>query len=211
MNKNSNYMRSPNLEKSNMNYNNYIYGKGSSYFNRDKNNFDNFYGKSKNSDNEILSKPIFTNSKLENNGNPEGNFLKIDINQEDKKQINLTNIGEIPVIDNGPNSILTIKSLLIGKEPEKKENIINEEKILNKNEFLLSNDSHNNNNLNDDKISLPWRSGSNQEAKGGGYNNYNKAYRNNKKESFYYNNGKNYNKNRYSLNQPQPKKSNKFD
>jgi len=150
-------MRSSNTEVSNTNYNYYTYGKGRSYSNRDKNNRDNFYEKSQKDSNEVLAKQIFTNSKLENNGNPEGNFVKIDINQENEKQINLTNIGEVPVIDNGTNSLLTIKSLLIGKESEKKEDKMNKENLENKNEYGLYKDKDSNNiNLNDNSSSLPW-------------------------------------------------------
>ena len=41
---------------------------------------------------------------------------------------NIANNGEVPVNDSGTNSLLTVKSLLIGKEPE-----INENKIKIKN------------------------------------------------------------------------------
>ena len=144
---------------------------------------------------------------MQNNGNPEGNFIKIHINQEDKKPINLTNIGEVPLNDDGTNSVLAIKNLLIEKEPKKKEYKINEENVDYKKELGLSFDI--NKHLNDNTNSLPWRSGSYfRESK---KNYYNNTYRNNKKDSYFYNNGKNYNKNRYSLNQPQSKKSNKFD
>ena len=218
MNTNSNYMRKPNAEPPN---NNYIYGKGRAYSNRDKFSWtaNNFYrGGNKNGDNTV-SKPMFTNSKLENNGNPEGNFVKIDVLSEEKKY-NLTNIGEIPIKDSGTNSLLTIKSLLIGKDPDKKENTIKQEKQdENKNnEMRLSNQvnsSNNNiNNFNDNSSSLPWRSGTLLEKGGGGYKKdyYKNNYRNNKKDNYYYySSGKAYNRNKYSLNQPQSKKSNKFD
>ena len=37
---------------------------------------------------------MLTNSKLENNGNPEGFFVKIDVFSEEKTY-NLTNIGKV--------------------------------------------------------------------------------------------------------------------
>ena len=199
VNTNSTYMRNSNSEFRYSN-NNDIYGKGRSYSNKNY----NFYGEGKKNENENVTRPMFINSKLENNGNPEGNFVKINIASEENKNINLTNIGEVPVNDSGANSVLTIKSLLIGKEPEK-----NETKIENKNGNIISKDNNNINNS-----SLPWRSGSFFAGKGGGEykkDYYNKNYWNNK-NNYYYSNGKNYyNKNRYSLNQPQSKKMNKFD
>ena len=220
MNTNSNYMRKPSAEPPNPMkeeyYNNYQYGKGRGYSNRDKHNwndFNNFYGGGKKDENDIISKPMFTNSKLENNGNPEGNFVKIDVVQEEKKLFNLTNIGEVPVKDNTTNSLLTIKSLLVGKELEKKDSEKNDNQESKNNEIPFSMQINNSNNSNSDTGSLPWRSGSTFNEKGGGGNKkdyYNKSYWNNKKDS-YYSNGKNYKKNRYNLNQPQPKKGNKFD
>ena len=220
MNTNSNYMRNPNSDIPNYNnkiYNSNTYGKGRAFSNRDKNNWNNFYSKGKTEENEVVSKPMFTNSKLENNGDPEGNFVKIDVNPEEKKHFNLTNIGEVPINDNQSNSLLTIKSLLMGKEQEKKEDKKDEEKINeNKNnELSLSMNNNNNiyNNSNDNSNSLPWRSGSYFGGKGGGYKKdyYSKTYRSKKDSNYYYNSGKSFNKNRYSLNQPQSKKSNKFD
>ena len=223
MNTNSNYMRNPNSEIPNYNnkiYSSNTYSKGRAFSNRDKNSWNNFYNKGKKEENELVSKPMFTNSKLENNGNPEGNFVKIEVNSEEKKQFNLTNIGEVPIKDDQSNSLLAIKSLLMGKDPDKKEDKKDEEKVNeNKNnELSLSENNNNrinntfNNSSNDNSSSLPWRSGSYFGGKGGGYKKdyYSKTYRN-KKDSFYYSSGKNYNKNRYSLNQPQSKKSNKFD
>ena len=65
-----------------------------------------------------------------------------------------------------------------------------------------------NNNINKDIVNadsgnLPWRNGGNNK----------KDYYNKKKDNYYYNNNKNYNnyKNKYPLNQPKSKKSNKFD
>ena len=198
-------MRNSNSEFkfTNNNYNNDIYGKERAFSNKEY----NYYGGGKKNENEIVSRPMFINSKLENNGNPEGNFVKINVASEEKTNINLTNIGEVPVNDSGTNSLLTIKSLLIGKEPEKTEN-----KIEKKDENKISLD--NNNNMNNNISSLPWRSGSFFSGKGG--NEYKKDYYNknywNNKNNYYYNNGKNYyNKSRYSLNQPQSKKRNKFD
>lgn len=221
MNTNSNYMRKPSAEPPNPNkeyyYNNYQYGKGRGYSNRDKhnwNNFNNFYAGEKKEDNEFISKPMFTNSKLENHGNPEGNFVKIDLAPEEKKHINLTNIGEVPINNNAVNSLLTIKSLLIGKDSEKKENQINSDENKSNSTSTSTQISNNSNSLNNDASSLPWRGGSTfRDKEGGGFKKdyYNKTYRNNKKDYYYYSNGKNYNKNRYSLNQPQSKKSNKFD
>ena len=227
MNTNADYMRKPNAEPPNTNYNNnynnFSYGKGRAYSNRDKYswNNNNFYGGAKKNENKILSKPMFTNSKLENNGNPEGNFVKIDVILEEKKY-NLSNIGEVPIKDSGTNSILAIKSL-VGKGPDKNENLIKQENDENNNnEMRLTNqiDNNINNNLNDNSNSnsLPWRSGASLQEKGGGYKkdyyNYNKNYWNKKNDNYYYfSSGKNYNynKNRYSLNQPKSKKSNKFD
>lgn len=215
---NSNYMRNQNSDNNNYkNYNNNIlYGKGRAYSNRDKNSWGNIYKGGKKSENEQVSKPMFTNSKLENNGNPEGNFVKIDVNPEEKKHFNLTNIGEVPVNDNQTNSLLTIKSLLMGKEPEKDIKINEEKTNENKNnEFELQTSNNINNNFNENSSSLPWRSGSYFGGKGGdGYKKdyYSKNYRNNKKDNnYYYSSGKNYNKNRYALNQPQSKRNNKFD
>ena len=97
VNTNSNYMRNPNIDDNNhKNYNSNTYGKSRSYANRDKNkNNWGFYGGGKKIENEVVSKPMFINSKLKNNGNPEGNFVKIDVNPEEKKHFSLTNIGEI--------------------------------------------------------------------------------------------------------------------
>ena len=39
-------------------------------------------------DNEIVSRPMFINNKLESNGNPEGNFVKINITSIKNKKIN---------------------------------------------------------------------------------------------------------------------------
>jgi len=52
------------------------YWKGSSYSKRDTCdwNNNNFYGGGKKNDNKIISKPMFYNSELENNGNPEWNI-----------------------------------------------------------------------------------------------------------------------------------------
>ena len=217
VNTNSNYMRNQNTDNTNhKNYNSNTYGKGRSYTNRDKNSW-GFYGGGKKTENEVVSKPMFINSKLKNNGNPEGNFVKIDVNPEEKKHFSLTNIGEVNVNDNQSNSILAIKSLLVGKEPEKEIKISEEKTNENKNNEIESKAFNNNSFNNDNSSSLPWRSGSGAyfgERGCGGYKKdyYSKTYRNNKKDnSYYYSSGKNYNKNRYSLNQPQSKRSNKFD
>lgn len=224
MNANSNYMRNPSSENPNSNYSNTYknsgknsFGKGRAFSNKDWNNF---YGGGKKGDNELVSKPMFTNSKLENNGNPEGNFVKIDVNPEleEKKSFKLTNIGEVPINNQQPNSLLAIKSLLVGKDPEKKENKNDDEEKTNENknnEFGLSiqNNNINKNNLIDNGNSLPWRSGAIFGEKGGGYKKdyYNKAYWNNRKDNYYFSSGKKYNKNKYSLYQPQSKRNNKFD
>ena len=226
MNTNADYMRKPSAEPPKTNYNNnynnnFSYGKGRAYSNRDifswKNN--NFYGGGKKNENKILSKPMFINSKLENNGNPEGNFVKIDVIPEEKKY-NLSNIGEVPLKDTGTNSILAIKSLLVGKDPDKTENTKKQENDENNNNEMRASmeiNSNTNNNLNDNSSTLPWRSGASLQEKGGGgykkdYYNYNKNYWNKKNDNYYYfSSGKNYNKNRYALNQTKSKKSNKFD
>ena len=201
-------MRNSNDNNNYKNYNNDIYGRGRAFSNRDKNTWNNWGGKK--NENEIVSRPMFINSKLENNGNPEGNFVKINVASEEKNHFNLINIGEVTTNDNGTNSVLTIKSLLIGKEPEKKEDKKDINENENENENKIS--SENNNNFNKTS-SLPWRSGSFFSERGSGFKKdyYGKNYRNNKKDNYYYSNGKNFNKNRYSLNQPQPKKMNKFD
>jgi hypothetical protein len=226
MNTNADYMRKPNAEPPNTNYNNnynkynnFQYGKDRAYSNR--NNFswnhNNFYGSGKKNEKNIVSKPMFTNSKLENNGNPEGNFVKIDVFSEEKKY-NITNIGEVKIKDSGTNSLLAIKSLLIKKEPDKNENLIkqiNDDKNNNEMQRSVQINDNTNNNLNDNSSStLPWRSGASLQEKGGGYKKdyYNKNYRPKKNDNYYYfSSGKNYNKNKYSLNQPKSKKSNKFD
>ena len=221
MNANSNYMRNPSSENPNINYGNPYKnsgknsnGKGRAFSNKDWNNY---YGGGKKGDDELVSKPMFTNSKLENNGNPEGNFVKIEINPEleEKKNFKLTNIGEVPINNNQQNSLLAIKSLLVGKDPEKDTKNDEEKTNENKNnEFGVSMQNNNfNNNLNDNTNSLPWRSGAFFGEKGGGYKKdyYNKDYWNNRKNNYYFSSGKKYNKNKYSLYQPQSKRSNKFD
>ena len=222
MNANSNYMKNPSSENPNINYGNPYknsgknsYGKGRAISNKDWNNY---YGGGKKDDNELVSKPMFTNSKLENNGNPEGNFVKIDVNPEleEKKNFKLTNIGEVPINNNQQNSLLAIKSLLLGKDPEKEIKNNEENKNENKNNELglsLQSNNINSNNLNDNTNSLPWRSGAFLGEKGGGYKKdyYNKAYWNNRKDNYYFSSGKKYNKNKYSLYQPQSKRNNKFD
>ena len=226
MNTNADYMRKPNAEPPNTNYNNNYnnseYGKGRAYSNRDRFSWNNnyFYGGGKKNEKNIETKPMFTNSKLENNGNPEGNFVKIDVISEEKKY-NLANIGEVPIKDSGTNSLLAIKSLLVGKEPDKNKNIANQVSNENNNNdkqmpLSMPTNSNTNNNLNDNaSSSLPWRSGASLQEKGGGWyqkDYYNKNYRSRKNDNYYYfSSGKNYNKNRYSLNQPKSKKSNKFD
>lgn len=198
---------------------------------------DNFYNNNQNNTSNLknqeeeIKKPIFINSKLENNGNPMGNFLKLDIITEDKKKFHLVNAGEIPVTDSTTMTLSTIKSLLIGKdkeiEIEKAQNKITP-KHSNQNscsDSLFHNDekklisflahSKNENNLNGNES---WRKGdiNFKKEKGNLYGNKNnyfyKGYKNSKKDNYYLNStGKNFYKNKYSLNQPQSKGLNKFD
>lgn len=192
--------------------NNNMFGKGRAYSNRDKNSWNNYMGGEKKDKNDLVSRPMFINSKLENNGNPEGNFVKINIASEEKNNFKLTNIGEVSVnCAHDVNSIVTMKTNLLEKESEKKENSINKINSENINENKISIDY--NKDDNNSSSSLPWRSGSFfGERGGGGYKKdyHNKNYRN-YKNNYYYSNGKNYNKNKYQLNQPQSKKMNKFD
>ena len=115
---------------------------------------------------------MLTNSKLENNGNPEGNFVKIDVFSEEKTY-NLTNIGKVTIKDSGTNLLLAIKSLLIKKEQDKNENLIkqvNDDKNNNEMQQTIQISDKTNNNLNDNSSStLPWRSGASLQEKGGGY------------------------------------------
>ena len=209
MNTNSNYMKKSNSEPfNNKNYNYNPYSKGRTYSNR--NHWNNYYGGEKKEENE-LSKPMFTNSKLENNGNPEGNFIKL---ENEGKSINLQHIGEVPINSNEGNSVLMIKSLLTEKKSDNNDKGVKE----NSNEKIKEDENTQFNQNNIDTNSLPWRSGQKPIGafgeRAGGYkkDNFNKNYWNYKKNnSFYYNYGKNYNGNRYTLNQPQSKKMNKFD
>jgi hypothetical protein len=157
--------------------------------NKYKNNWKNKEDKDKNEEDNIIAKPMFTNSKLEHNGNPEGNYLKIDVGDEStqKKNFNLVQIGEVPINENGNNSLLNMN--LYSKESGQK--------------IEESNNNINKDIVNADSGNLPWRNGGNNK----------KDYYNKKKDNYYYNNNKNYNnyKNKYPLNQPKSKKSNKFD
>ena len=188
MNTNSNYMRKPGSEYNNKYSNNNTYNNKYNS-NKYKNYWKNKEDKDKNEEDIIIAKPMFTNSKLENNGNPEGNYLKIDVGDEStqKKNFNLVQIGEVPINENGNNSLLNMN--LYSKESGQK--------------IEESNNNINKDTVNADSGNLPWRNGGNNK----------KDYYNKKKDNYYYNNNKNYNnyKNKYPLNQPKSKKSNKFD
>ena len=192
MNTNMNYMRKPNSEYNNK-YNSNTYSNKYNSF-KNKNHWKDQEDKDKKEEDIFLKKPMFTNSKLENNGNPEGNYIKIDLggdNNIQKKSFNLINIGEIQINKNTNNSLSDINTNTTLKETEQKI----EESNYNKNK---------------EDIDLPWRTGGNNK----------KEYYNKKKESYYYNSNKNYNynnyynynnRNNYPLNQPKSKKNNKFD
>lgn len=210
VNSNSNYMRKSNAQTGNYykNYNN-------NHYNNNFYSHDNFNRKGID---DSVSKPMFTNSKLQNNGNPSGNYLKIDIVTEEKKY-KLEPIGEIPLNnikinneinkdDNNDNktkdSLNLIKSLLIGGE---------------KIEEIQSKTIETDCNINDNK-KIPdfgpdsWRNGGfstkDKSYKKGMF--YTKSFKGSKRDNKYFNNdnGKNYYKG-YRLNQPQAKGGNKFD
>ena len=195
MNTNANYMRPSSFEYNNNKYNNNTYSNKYNSF-KNKKNWKEQEDKDKTKEDIILKKPMFTNSKLENNGNPEGNYIKIDLggdNNIPKKSFNLINIGEVQINNKTNNSLLEINAK--SKETEQKI----EESNSNKNK-----EEENNNNL-------PWRTG--------GINK--KEYYNKKKDNnYYYKSNKNYNynnfynynnRNKYQLNQPKSKKGSKFD
>ena len=101
--------------------------------------------KDKNKEDNFIKKPMFTNSKLENNGNPEGNYVKIDLggdNNIQKKSFNLFNIGEIQINNNANNSLSEINTNTKLKETEQKIEESNKDK-------------------NKEDINLPWRAGGN--------------------------------------------------
>ena len=194
MNTNMNYMRKPGSDYNNKYNSNTYSNKYNSH--KNKNYWQNKEDKDKKEEDILLKKPMFTNSKLENNGNPEGNYVKIDIgdNNTQKKNFNLVNIGEVEINNKANDSLLNISTK--NKEIERKiEESNNNEK--NKEEI--------------DSGNLPWRIGGNNK----------KEYYNKKKDNnYYYNNNKSYNynnyynynnRNKYPLNQPKSKKGNKFD
>ena len=95
MNTNMNYMRKPNSEYNNKYYSNTYSNKYNSF--KNKNHWKDQEDKDKKEEDIFLKKPMFTNSKLENNGNPEGNYIKIDLGGENniqKKSFNLINIDK---------------------------------------------------------------------------------------------------------------------
>ena len=189
MNTNMNYMLKTNSEYNNK-YNNNTYTNKYNSF-KNKNYWKEQEDKDKNKEDNFIKKPMFTNSKLENNGNPEGNYVKIDLggdNNIQKKSFNLFNIGEIQINNNANNSLSEINTNTKLKETEQKIGESNKDK-------------------NKEDINLPWRAGGNNK----------KEYYNSKKDNYYYNNNKNYNyynynnRNKYQLNQPKSKKNNKFN
>lgn len=212
MNTNASYMRKPSAQSGN-------YYSGKNYNNNHYNN--NFYSHenfNRKGIDDSVSKPMFINSKLQNNGNPSGNYLKIDIVTEEKKY-KLETVGEIPLNnikanneisknDNNENktsdSLNLIKSLLIGGD---------------KNGDIQSKTIETDCNINNNK-NIPdfgpdsWRNGgiSNKERNYKKDMFYTKSFRGSKRDNKYFNNdnGKNYHKG-YRLNQPQAKGGNKYD
>ena len=189
INNNINYIPKHSSDFNNK-YNNNTYTKYNSY--KNKSYWNSKEEKNKKDEDILITKHTFTNSKLENNGNPEGNYVKIDIGESNiqKKNFNLINIGEVPINNKTNTSLLNINNK--NKEIEQKIEESNDNKTKD----------------NSDSGNLPWRNG--------GINK--KDYYNNKKENNYYYNNKNYNnyynyndRNKYPLNQPKSKKSNKFD
>ena len=101
--------------------NNYFMNTNKNYMKSEYNDNKNSYKEQNNIDKEEedIKKPMFTNSKLQNNGNPEGNFIKINVDlNEQKRHINLINIGEVNINDKINNSILTMNK----KEYDDKKN-----------------------------------------------------------------------------------------
>ena len=204
INTNANYMRKPSGLPANHYYQNKNYGYNNKGWNNNHNNYysqDNSYNR-KGIDDDI-PKPMFTNSKLQNNSNPDANFIKIDVKTDEQKTIKSEKIGEASIIKSEKNekteeSMDLIKKLLKGGE-EKVE--INKAKTI---ETEFGPDS--------------WRKGG-LGYKGEGYGKklfYNKSYRTIKKDKYY--NNFNYNNNSsknfyrdYPLNQPQVKGNNRFD
>jgi len=196
MNTNTNYMRKSCIEFNTNKYKNNAYNNKYNSF-KNKNHWREQEEKDKGKEDIILKKPIFTNSKLENNGNPEGNYIKIDLggdNNIQKKSFNLVNIGEVQINNKINNSLLNINAK--SKEIEQKI----EESNINKNKEEIDNNN------------LPWRTG--------GINNKKEYYNKKKDNNYYYNSNKNHNhnnyynynnRNKYPLNQPKSKKGNKFD
>ena len=92
MNTNTNYMRKPGKE-----YNTNTYSKTNSY--KNKNFWKNQEDGNKNGEDITIIKPMFTNSKLENNGNPEGNYVKIDVGGNNSQKNNSNNFNLINKFD----------------------------------------------------------------------------------------------------------------
>ena len=159
------------MHKSDNEYNNTYSnkeGKYNKYKNKNKNFWKNQENNNNNEENIIISKPIFTNSKLKNKNN-------------------LINIGEININDKKNNSLFKFEET---EQKIKESNINNNKNII----------------IKEETDTLPWRNGGNK-----------KDFYYNKKDNYYYNN-KNYNnyynynnRNKFPLNQPKSKKSNKFD
>ena len=55
---------------------------------------------------------MFTNSKLQNNSNPDANFIKIDVKTDEQKTIKLEKIGEIEKAEEYKSSINILVDLL---------------------------------------------------------------------------------------------------
>ena len=173
INKNSNYAKKPGIAYKNNN--NYNLKK-------------NYYQKNKKEE-EDIKKPMFINSKLENNGNPDGNFIKLEM---DIPKYNFIPNGEIHpnnnnTINNNNNDINNNK---IDKDtPHQFTNNLSISMNLDRNYILDSNKS---------------------------YNDSQKYYYN--KHKYYDNKNYNHNKNdrgnNYPLNQPSSRgntNNNKFD
>ena len=171
INKNSNYAKKPEIAFKNNNN-----------FNGNKN-----YQKNKKEE-EDIKKPIFINSKLENNGNPDGNFLKLD---QDIPKYNFVPNGEI----NPNNNNNLTNNDFVNNRNNKKEN----------DTLQFTNDLSKSMNLDRNFIIDNNKS----------YNYSQKYYYN--KHKYYdnksYNHNKNLKGNNYPLNQPSSRRNNnnKFD
>ena len=177
INKNSNYAKKSINYKNNNNNNN-------SHYTIKKNIF---FNSSKKEEEEDIKKPMFINSKLENNGNPDGNFIKLD---QDFPKYNFIPNGEISDNKNNKNE----------NENEKKNQ--NDNPVINHINLSMS--------LNFEKNLILDNNKSYNESQKHHYHYKNKHYDNNKG----FNHNKNYKGNNFNLNQPSSRgfnNNNKFD